>query len=165
MKGKITNIILTVITLSICMCLTVSALAPQGTKGDELEVLEAEQLEIQLGTNWAGVEFQLRTDAGLYPGTIPVGADGILKLEIGGSSSYILSCMDSVVPAPSAEPSQLRESIKEDTAQSETTPAREIEIKLDNSIPVIPMIIFCVGMVIAVVVLILMSRSSKKKRG
>ncbi len=165
MKGKITNIILTVIALSICMCLTVSALAPQGTKGDELEVLEAEQLEIQLGTNWAGVEFQLRTDAGLYPGTIPVGADGILKLEIGGRSSYILSCMDSVVPAPSVEPSQLRESVKEDTAQSETTPAREIEIKPDNSIPVVPMIIFCVGMVIAVVVLILMSRSSKKKRG
>lgn len=66
---------------------------PQGTDGTELQVAQPEQLEIQLGAEWAGVEFQMKTDAGLYPGTIPVGQDGVLRLEIGGSKSYVLTCM------------------------------------------------------------------------
>ena len=52
---------------------------PQGTNGTELQVAQPEQLEIQLGAEWAGVEFQMKTDAGLYPDTIPVGQDGVLR--------------------------------------------------------------------------------------
>ena len=80
--------------------LTCPALAKDGTDGTELQVAQPEQLVIQLGAEWAGVEFQLKTDAGLYPGTIPVGDDGILKLEIGGSESYTLTCLDSTVAIP-----------------------------------------------------------------
>ena len=69
------------------------ALAAQGTEGDELQVAEPSQLEIQLGPEWSGIEFSLRTDAGIYPNYIPVGNDGVLRLEIGGSSTYILSCL------------------------------------------------------------------------
>lgn len=65
----------------------------QGTDGTEMQVMEAEQLEVQLGKEWAGREFQLKTDAGLYPGTITVGDDGVLRTELGGSKSYILTCM------------------------------------------------------------------------
>ncbi len=65
----------------------------QGTDGTEIQVMEAEQLEIQLGKEWAGKEFQLKTDAGLYPGTITVGEDGVLRTELGGSTRYILTCM------------------------------------------------------------------------
>ena len=43
------------------------------TDGTEIQVLQPEQLEIQLGTDWAGVEFWLRTDNGMYPDPIPVG--------------------------------------------------------------------------------------------
>lgn len=50
-----------------CLPVQVSAETPQGTNGDELQVMKAEQLEIQLGADWAGVEFQLKTDAGVYP--------------------------------------------------------------------------------------------------
>lgn len=50
-------------------------------------------LEVQLGSAFAGTEFQFRTDTGIYPGTIQVGEDGVLRLEIGGSSQYILSCV------------------------------------------------------------------------
>lgn len=74
---------------------------PQGTDGTELQVAQPEQLEIQLGAEWAGVEFQMKTDAGLYPGTIPVGQDGVLRLEIGGSKSYVLTCLNSAAKAPS----------------------------------------------------------------
>lgn len=72
-----------------------------------IDVIQPEQLAIQLGTQWAGVEFQLKTDYGLYPGTIPVGSDGVLRLEIGGSSSYLLSCLGSGnVPSPNEEPEE-----------------------------------------------------------
>ena len=30
----------------------------QGTDGTEIQVMEAEQLEVQLGKEWAGTEFQ-----------------------------------------------------------------------------------------------------------
>lgn len=65
----------------------------QGTDGTEMQVMEAEQLEVQLGKEWVGREFQLKTDAGLYPGTIIVGDDGVLRTELGGSTHYILTCM------------------------------------------------------------------------
>ena len=65
----------------------------QGTDGTEIQVMEAEQLEVQLGKEWAGKVFQLKTDAGLYPGTITVGEDGVLRTELGGSTRYILTCM------------------------------------------------------------------------
>ena len=65
----------------------------QGTDGTEMQVFKAEQLEIQLGKEWTGREFQLKTDSGLYPGTITVGEDGVLRTELGGSSRYILTCM------------------------------------------------------------------------
>lgn len=65
----------------------------QGTDGTEIQVMEAEQLEVQLGKEWAGRKFQLKTDAGLYPGTITVGEDGVLRTELGGSTRYILTCM------------------------------------------------------------------------
>lgn len=65
----------------------------QGIDGTEMQVFKAEQLEIQLGKEWAGREFQLKTDAGLYPGTITVGEDGVLRTELGGSTRYILTCM------------------------------------------------------------------------
>ena len=41
--------------------------AGDDTDGTELQVAQPVILEVQLGTQWAGVEFQLKTDAGLYP--------------------------------------------------------------------------------------------------
>lgn len=70
------------------------------TDGTEIQVAESSQLEIQLGTAWSGAEFQLRTDVGMYPDTIIVGEDGVLRLEIGGSSTYTLTCLNSAVTAP-----------------------------------------------------------------
>lgn len=84
MKAKIIKSVLLVLSL---VCILLCKVQPtyamqQGTNGDELQVAEPEQLVIQLGESWAGVEFELKTDAGMYPGTIPVGEDGVLRLEI-----------------------------------------------------------------------------------
>ena len=106
MKHKSIKSILLVIAMLCVLCFPVQVMAEtqQGTNGDELQLMEAQKLEIQLGAEWAGVEFQLKTDAGLYPGTVKVGQDGVLRMEIGGSKSYILTCMNSAVEVP--EPTQ-----------------------------------------------------------
>ena len=92
------------------------------TDGTEMHVTQASQLDIQLGAAWSGVEFQLKTDAGIYPDTIIVGEDGILRLEIGGSNTYMLTCLNSVVEAP-----QIGDAISAETTNSdaESTPAPE----------------------------------------
>ena len=65
-KTKSTLVMSVIIML--LLLLPQTAYAADGTDGTEMQVLQPQQLEIQLGSNWAGVEFQLKTDAGLYPG-------------------------------------------------------------------------------------------------
>ena len=96
-----------------------------GTDGTELQVVQAQQLEIQLGTAWAGVEFQLRTDSGLYPDPIPVGEDGVLRLEIGGSSRYTLSCMGLANAMPMMEPDGFAEETAVVVPEESVEPADE----------------------------------------
>lgn len=70
------------------------------TDGSEIQVVSPSYLEVQLGPAFAGTEFQFRTDTGIYPGLIQVGGDGVLRLEIGGSSYYILSCVSTGMTTP-----------------------------------------------------------------
>ena len=119
MKKKIAKAMALLLAMVCIFCFPVPASATaQGTDGTELEVIQPQNLEIQLGQAWAGVEFELKTDAGMYPGVITVGEDGILRLEIGGSENYILTCMNSTVEIP--EP-------------GETIPAAEESIPADES--------------------------------
>ncbi len=106
------------------VCLVCSFIVPiyADTDGTEIQVEQPEKLEIQLGTAWAGVEFQLKTDAGIYPGTVAVGEDGVLRLEIGGSSSYVLSCMNSAVAVPNPDETVPAEEPQQTDAAPEATP-------------------------------------------
>ena len=70
------------------------------TDGSEIQVVSPSYLEVQLGPAFAGTEFQFRTDTGIYPGLIQVGEDGVLRLEIGGSTHYILSCVSTGMATP-----------------------------------------------------------------
>lgn len=99
MKSKLSKILVILFSIS-CILTAFNYTANADTDGTEMKILQAQQLEVQLGTAWAGVEFQLRTDAGLYPGTVKVGDDGVLRMEIGGSKSYVLSCLNSDVCIP-----------------------------------------------------------------
>lgn len=83
----------TILLVLLCLCIFMGQTAYADTDGTELQILEPSYLEIQLGIDWAGTEFQLRTDMGLYPDTIQVDPNGILHLEIGGSKNYFLSNM------------------------------------------------------------------------
>ena len=164
MKHKSITSILLVLAMLCILCFPVQVLAEtkQGTTGDELQLMEAEKLEIQLGTEWAGVEFQLKTDAGLYPGTVKVGQDGVLRMEIGGSKSYILTCVNSAITVP--EPTQAPATTEPNTEQnnSETDTAEEGNATVAG-IPVLHIVLFAGGMTGAIGALIAMSVVKRRR--
>lgn len=157
MKSKAIKSILLCVAMLCILCFPVQVLAEtkQGTTGDELQLMEAEKLEIQLGTEWAGVEFQLKTDAGLYPGTVVVGQDGVLRMEIGGSKSYILTCMNSAitVPEPTQAPATTETNPEESNSETDTAEGGSATVA---GIPVLHIVLFAGGMVVAIGALIAM---------
>ena len=175
-KTKIT--LLMSVMLILIWVLPQTVYAAEGTEGTEMQILQPQQLEIQLGSNWTGVEFQLKTDAGLYPGTIPVGEDGVLRLEIGGSSTYTLTCLNSSTPAPDvvqAPATEEADSKDVTSAATETEPESEVKQPADTEItsaedepntiagiPVLHIALFGGGLLIAVAVLIGMRISSRR---
>ena len=104
MKKRILQIFLFAAVILFSGCFLPRPCVFADTDGSEINVVQPEKLEIQLGTDWIGAEFQLRTDQGLYPNLIPVGNDGVLRLEIGGSGSYILSCVSTGRTMPVSRP-------------------------------------------------------------
>lgn len=175
-KTKIT--FLMSVMLMLIWLLPQTVYAAEGTEGTEMQILQPQQLEIQLGSNWTGVEFQLKTDAGLYPGTIPVGEDGVLRLEIGGSSTYTLTCLNSSTPAPDvvqAPATEEADSKDVTSAATETEPESDVKQPADTEItsaedepntiagiPVLHIALFGGGLLIAVAVLIGMRISSRR---
>lgn len=168
MKTKIAKAVALILAMVCLFCFPVPASATaQGTDGTELEVIQPQNMEIQLGESWAGVEFELKTDAGMYPGVIVVGEDGILRLEIGGSENYILSCLNSTVevpmpgetvPAeevnePAADPSEeadpTEDNQEEETVPSESLPEETQEGTL-GGIPVKHLVLFGGGLIVAI---------------
>lgn len=146
-KKRYLQYILSLVCVIIAVLIPQTVFAKDGTDGTELQVMEPEKLEVQLGVDWAGTEFQLKTDAGLYPGTITVDQDGVLRLEIGGSKSYVLSCMNSSVSAPVPQPEQASATGNSEQTESET---EKDESNTIAGIPVVHLILFGSGMLIAV---------------
>ena len=100
-KNRLFSMLITVMAL--IAVLTPAAYAD--TDGTEPKIVQQpDQLVLQLGTRWAGVEFELRTDAGIFPVPVVVDEDGILTMDLGGSTTYTLSCINSTTPIPDAEP-------------------------------------------------------------
>lgn len=125
--------------------------APQGTEGDELQVLEPQQLEVQLGPEWVGKEFSLKTDVGMYPETIVVGSDGVLRTELGGSKTYTLSCM--VIDAGTVD-----ETPNEPEGSSRPEEHPEESRKTISGIPAI----LIIGIIAAIAILAYLGHSEKK---
>lgn len=182
MKSKILKAVSLIVALTCILCYPVKASATaQGTNGTEMEVVQAQKLEIQLGEAWSGIEFLLKTDVGTYPDAIPVGEDGVLRLEIGGSSTYFLTCLNSSAAIPEPEDNvteqttQSTDSSEETTAQTgeatETTELTEAETgtageettqgSMVGGIPVTQVIVFAVGLLLAITLLVFMQKHQK----
>jgi|GluameStandDraft_1065615.scaffolds.fasta_scaffold37366_3 hypothetical protein len=96
---------LTALLLTLLLMLAMSPAALADTDENTPRIAQQpEQLVLQLGVRWAGVEFELRTDAGRFPVPVVVDESGVLTMDLGGSTTYTLSCMESSVPVPSPEP-------------------------------------------------------------
>ncbi|MFR9535038.1 MAG: hypothetical protein SNG49_09485, partial [Rikenellaceae bacterium] len=106
-----------------------------------------EQLTIELGTQWAGAEFELETEYGLYPGVIPADDQGVLALEIGGSSFYTLRYTGTGVTIEYA-------ASEEDQPINETSPELEPEVEPDTTEDMD--VIAVLGMMIAITALIVL---------
>lgn len=86
-KNRLFPMLITVMVLT--AVLTPAAYAD--TDGTEPKIIQQpDQLVLQLGTRWAGVEFELRTDAGIFPVPVVVDEYGVLTMDLGGSTTYNL---------------------------------------------------------------------------
>ena len=144
--------IIVIVCAAIGPVYAVPAIMNQGTNGDELNIAEAQKLEIQLGTEWSGKKFQLKTDVGLYPGDIIVDNDGILRLEIGGSKSYLLSCVGLGKTSTDEnvnDNNQLNEESGEETAEQENRPTDAPKIQVKHIVIFLGGLIIIAGLLIA----------------
>lgn len=136
------------------LALAPAALADTGDTTPKI-TQQPDQLVLQLGVRWAGVEFELRTDAGVFPVPVVVDESGVLRMDLGGSTTYTLSCIDSTVPIPGP--------VAGETPGSETTPPEEdVSVQAppqtsvpepapapapsQQNIPLAPLMVFLVGL-------------------
>lgn len=135
--------------LAIALSLAMSTAAFADTDGTEPKIVQQpDQLVLQLGTRWAGVEFELRTDAGIFPAPVVVDENGVLTMDLGGSTTYTLSCINSTapIPDPGSEQSDPPPSVSPDpTPEVPSSPQPETG---NNSLP-LPAVIFLVGLAVA----------------
>ena len=153
------------ILLSLCLALCMCTTAFADTDGTEPQITQQpDQLVLQLGTRWAGVEFELRTDAGIFPAPIVVDENGVLTMDLGGSTTYTLSCINSTVPIP--DPIQ-------DTSPAPQQPAEDSQAPVSDSpqqtspsggIPIGTLVIFLLGLACAAGGLIALYLSKRRRQ-
>ena len=148
---------------------------PGDTDGTEMQLMQPVQLEIRLGQEWVGAQFTLVTDVGQYPGAITVAQDGTLRMEIGGSQSYVLKLvgMGNALPETTAVPdgeATPESEIAPAEGETEGDPAEEGASDEDTGgadagggIPIFPIVLFGAGILIAGGVLIVMKVLAKRQ--
>ena len=160
MRNIINRLILTLLILTCISSVVIPVYAD--TDGTELQVVEPQKLEIQLGQSWAGVEFTLKTDAGMYPNAIPVDEIGVLKLEIGGSKSYVLSCLQSSIDIPDPDNNTPATLMTLTRDKQNAAASKEKDAKQSETIPVTQIVFLSVGIVLAISALVAIHITSKR---
>lgn len=153
--------LLTALCLAMCLCTTAFA----DTDGTEPKITQQpDQLVLQLGTRWAGVEFELRTDAGVFPAPIVVDETGVLTMDLGGSTTYTLSCINSTVPIP--DPAQDASPAPQQAAEDGQAPASNPPQQTSPSggIPIGTLVIFLLGLACAAGGLIALYLSKRQRQ-
>ena len=113
---------------------------------------QPDQLVLQLGARWAGVEFELRTDAGVFPVPVVVDESGILRMDLGGSTTYTLSCINSTVPIPDPSAEQVPDTQQQPDSSAQQPsgqvqqPQEQVPAGEPAGVPIAPMVVFFVGL-------------------
>ena len=160
MRNIINRLILTLLILTCISSVVIPVYAD--TDGTELQVVEPQKLEIQLGQSWAGVEFTLKTDAGMYPNAISVDETGVLKLEIGGSKSYVLSCLQSSIDIPDPDNNTPVTLMTLTHDKQNAAAAEKKDAEQSESISITQVVFLAVGIVFAISALMAMHITSKR---
>lgn len=154
--------LLAAVLMALLVALSLCPAALADTDGTEPKITnQPDQLVLQLGVRWAGVEFELRTDAGVFPVPVVVDELGVLRMDLGGSTTYTLSCLESTVPIPDPEPAQT-----EPTTPSEApspAPAPTEPDSQSRSIPPMHLALFLIGLTVAVGGLVAMHIVKKRR--
>ena len=176
--------ILAVIILGISITST-ALVVYADTDGKELKITtQPEKLILNLGADFASAEFELKFDSGIFPVPVKANSSGVLTMELGGSKTYTLtrikpvSATEPVKPIPELNPTNINQSasdipkIESETTLSDEKPnietTNEIEpiddeiISPDNSVPLLPMIIF-LSLLLLISIVLLVMRAIKKR--
>lgn len=154
--------------IAFILSLTMGTIAYADTNGTEPKIVQQpDQLILQLGTRWAGVEFELRTDAGIFPVPVVVNESGVLTMDLGGSTTYTLSCIESTVPIPNPGqdlPQDLEPEQTELPAPAPSPPVPDIPQTVEQKGPsILPAVIFIVGLIAAVAGLVMLQIAKKRR--
>jgi hypothetical protein len=71
------------------------------TDGSELQSTP-DILVLQLGADWAGAEFELKFDFGVFPMPVKAHEQGTLTMNLGGSKTYTLRLLSGIAETPAA---------------------------------------------------------------
>ena len=171
--GMLMVMILLIVAVPAYAAMATDEFYPDDTDGTEMQLMEPAQLELYFGPEWAGAQFTLETDVGGYPGTIPVANDGSMRMEIGGSHTYVLRLVSGATgtqtgtvgmtgteqaPAPLPEGTESEAGVQT-TVPAQTQPAEE----QSGGVPLVPIIIFLAGLVIAAGILVAVHFLTKRK--
>ena len=146
-------IIKRILTSMMAVILVLAAYTPTvraDTDGNEIRITDQpDKLVLQLGPQWAGLEFELKTDAGVYPAPVFVDESGILKMDLGGSKTYTLSCLSSPIAANAPNQSESTVIIVPEVIEFEGD-AELVTSQTEKLIPTGVLIMFICGLLVAV---------------
>ena len=156
---RLSGALVLAVLLTTLLCPT--ALADTDSNSPQI-TQQPDQLVLQLGARWAGVEFELRTDAGIFPVPVVVDESGVLTMDLGGSTTYTLTCINSTTPIP--DPDQgTQEQEPVSSTNEQPAPNTTPQPQPSGTSPVY-MIVFFVGLACAVVGLVALYMSQKRSR-
>ena len=95
------------------------------------------------------MEFELRTDAGVFPAPIIADETGVLTMDLGGSTTYTLSC---TVPIPDPPAEQVPDTQQQPDSSAQQPsgqvqqPQEQVPAGEPAGVPIAPMVVFCVGL-------------------
>ena len=140
--------LITIATAIAVIAVIASSAAYANTDGSEIQITDQpDKLILQLGPQWAGVEFELKTDAGVFPVPVVVDKSGILKMDLGGSKNYTLSCLTQAAAVPSPErPSETPPAPSPDPPEVDIEPEPG---RAKDGVPAGILVIFLIGLIVA----------------
>ena len=90
--------------------------------------------------------------AGVFPAPIVVDETGVLTMDLGGSTTYTLSCINSTVPIPDPPAEQVPDTQQQPDSSAQQPsgqvqqPQEQVPAGEPAGVPIAPMVVFFVGL-------------------